>query len=307
MSLFIVLAFTTLGTVTYAWLSVSTTNTIDTLDLGAEGDNYLELSLDGISFNKTINSKDLLGKLKRLDLTDVTSNDGKTIFNRNGTVANANEDYISFDVWVRAKRFDKVYLVDNNINATYENLGSGTAVASRGINWKASNTFLYAPNDIVQAGEYRVYYGDDAVRLGLVERNVNGFYGVNDQRDESELATRIIDPSGDTARGYGEEYGQYDFWKKMRPDQILTIPDVKPDTMYEFTTFREDNMNVAKNDNTIATNLFTSTQPYGDGENEFWKVGKFTVNIWLEGWDADCFDAIYDDLLRVQLSFQVGR
>jgi hypothetical protein len=32
--------------------------------------------------------------------------------------------------------------------------------------------------------------------------------------------------------------------------------------------------------------------------------GEFTVNIWLEGWDGDCFDSIIDDILTIGLQFQ---
>jgi hypothetical protein len=44
-----------------------------------------------------------------------------------------------------------------------------------------------------------------------------------------------------------------------------------------------------------------------DDKNQTYYVGKVTMNIWLEGWDADCFDAILDDVIRIQLKFRAGK
>ncbi|HOH61841.1 MAG TPA: hypothetical protein PK698_05155, partial [Bacilli bacterium] len=35
-----------------------------------------------------------------------------------------------------------------------------------------------------------------------------------------------------------------------------------------------------------------------------WYTGKITVRIWLEGWDAECLNVIFNDHLKVNIQFE---
>lgn len=40
------------------------------------------------------------------------------------------------------------------------------------------------------------------------------------------------------------------------------------------------------------------------GPSNEWYTGKITVRIWLEGWDAECLNVIFNDHLKVNIQFE---
>jgi len=293
-------------TITFAWISLSRNAFIDDLFLGTNNDPNLEISLDGINFTQNITSNELLQFTQDVEMIDITSIDGKTFKNIAGNVIEHTGTMISIPIYVRSRHRSNnmVFLANNNSDATFDNLGEGTAVTSRGVNWRADIGFWNSSDRWVNPGDLLRVYASNAVRISLVEQNINGFYGAIDIRTEDELSRRIVDPSEDAARGFGVMYGAIDFWYRRHGFAITAPP--APDTRF-ITRFMEFNQNVALDDGSLATTLTPTRQFFGDNEFDYWRVGKFIINIWLEGWDADTFDAIYSDQLRIRLQFRLGR
>lgn len=299
-----------LGTATYAWITLSNSGVADGLVLNVNTGEDLQISLDGISYYNNMPGELIAEQLTKLSMQDVTSTNGITFKSGGPTgqgTAVPNRDYVSIDLWFRttaAERF--VFLVDNVSNGVeYDTKRDGTLVVSLGRSWKADLTFVNGAdliNDVVLEGTRNTYYASQAVRIAFVEQvNKDNIY---DTRLSSSLKKVIIDPSEDPLRGYGVSYGALDYISK-RMGRIIEAPAQKPETVYELTKFANNNPYIPLTDNSRIMELIVSEQK--DNKDQTYYVGKVTMNIWLEGWDADCFDAILDDVIRIQLKFRAGK
>lgn len=302
----IVLVF---GTVTYAWLSLSLINNIDGLTLTASSGDELELSFDGIEYYSVLPSSPLEGSVDGIRLYDVTSIDGinfQTGGLREVGVAVPNEHYLSFDLWIRTSQAERDIFLINDVSKEmkFGDKRNGTYFVSKGVSWRSPHTFFNGPliEDTVQAGDIGVYYGHDAIRISIIElQDENNPY---DQRDTEELRAYIYDPSGNPNRGYGSPVGAFSyFFQRTLIYQYL--PTKYPPTSYRLSEMDPHNPYQAlDNESLIATLQETDTK---DLKNRTYYSGKVRINIWVEGWDADAFDAVNDDIIQIQLQFKAAR
>lgn len=290
------------GTVTYAWITIATVNNIEGLSLSASTGDELQISTDGFHFSSTLDTTELQTIFENQSLSDVTTLDGISFYNgglEQISLARANHEYVSFELWFRTTKKEKyVYLINNvSDQVSYDVSMSGTYVVSKGIDWKANTGFLYDVDDYVKQGETRTYYAKDAVRIGFQEVLDQPY----DQRDGSELRTLIFDPTGNPIRGYGASFGAYDYFVNYT-NKHIELPQHIPKTVYHLTKPLEDNPYQADHDDSLITEL----QPTGfytqDGDEIY--QSKVIINIWVEGWDADALDAILKDYIKIQLQFK---
>lgn len=299
-----------LGTVTYAWITMTNKNFLDGLVVNISAGDKLEVSLDGITYYSTLPSDLFTDALAEIQMEDITSFDGETFrASRSGAAGAAipNIDYASLTLWFRTDGAERnVYLVENVSDLVQYDIGmDGTYVVSMGMNWRSDETFVNGPNeidDIVHVGDHNTYYASDAVRISFLEEQIPE--NLLDTRNADDLVQIIVDPSGDPLRGYGVPYGALSYANKKVVHPIQT-PIEKPNVVNELTEFFPHNPYVAMNENSKIMELIE------DGEHtdltKTYYVGKVTLNIWLEGWDADCFDAILRDEIKVQLKFRAGK
>jgi hypothetical protein len=302
----IVLVF---GTVTYAWLSLSLINNIDGLTLTASSGDELELSFDGIEYYSVLPSSPLEGSVDGIRLYDVTSIDGinfQTGGLREVGVAVPNEHYLSFDLWIRTSQAERDIFLINDVSKEmkFGDKRNGTYFVSKGVSWRSPHTFFNGPliEDTVQAGDIGVYYGHDAIRISIIElQDENNPY---DQRDAEELRTYLYDPSGNPNRGYGSPVGAFSyFFQRTLIYQYL--PTQYPPTSYRLSEMDPHNPYQAlDNESLVATLQKTDNK---DIKNRTYYSGKVRINIWVEGWDADAFDAIDKDQIQIQLQFKAAR
>lgn len=302
----IVLVF---GTVTYAWMSLSVINNIDGLTLTASSGDELELSFDGIEYYSVLPSSPLEGSVDGIRLYDVTSIDGinfQTGGLREVGVAVPNEHYLSFDLWIRTSQAERDIFLINDVSKQmkFGDVRNGTYFVSKGVSWRSPHTFFNGPDveDTVQAGDIGIYYGHDAIRISIVElRDENN---PKDQRTDDELRTYIYDPSGNPERGYGSPVGAFSyFFQRTLIYQYL--PSKFPPTSYRLSEMDPHNPYQAlDNESLVATLQETETK---DQKNRTYYTGKVRINIWVEGWDADAFDAVNDDIIQIQLQFKAAR
>src|SRR5690606_13329918 len=125
-------------TVTYAWLSMATSNVVKGLELRTNLGDELEISLDGINYYQSLPTEILINHIGRITLTDITSLDGKN-FNHGikgkDIIAVKNEDYISLSFHFRTSslRAHQVFIANNvSDTVTYENTSNGTFIVSKG-------------------------------------------------------------------------------------------------------------------------------------------------------------------------------
>ena len=306
--IFAVLLF---GTVSYAWFSISTTGVVHNVTLGISSDNKFKISLDGINYYDSISHEDIMKVISNgFELGDVTSFDGKT-FEKGGpsefTLAEKNIDYLSLTLYFRTTAYEKnVYLVEDVSSEAYlDNAVDGTYVISKGINWKADNTFINGEDpkkDIINVGDRDMFYAAEAVRIGFVEKKINE--NKNDDRSEADLNSKIFDLSRKPERGYGTTYGSLDYYNVKHSSNIEPPIDA-PEVVTTLSEFYQYNPYIPLDDNSYILRMIETDKvdPLGDTYYE----GKVEMNIWLEGWDADCFDAIFRDLLTIRLKFKGAR
>ena len=295
----------TFGTVTYAWISLSTVNNIEGLSLSATSGEELLISLDGINYSNNLSAEQLQTIFSDITLNEVTSTDGKT-FSAGGLRSeddvNHDKDYLQFDIWFQTtESTHDVYVVNNVSDSTsYDVSNSGTYVVSRGVSWRSDKDFTYDQlGTMIEKGQEKIYYASDAVRISFVE--LIDEFNESDLRSEEELQSFIFDPSGDKKRGYGKDYGAYSYFVK-KSGYYASIPTTSPDVVYDLTTYDPNNPYQALNENSKALTL-QEIDTLEDETNVY--QGKLRVTLWVEGWDADAFDAIHGDRLKIQLQFKL--
>lgn len=281
-------------TSTFAWVSLANVNSVKDISLFAASSlNYdLDMSVDGINYyssSESIPKEVLLNKVSRVYLKDITTNDGIN-FTRNynsNDVARKNRDYISIDFHFRTtSRYTEVHLSDNIKDVDYNNLPfEGTYIASKGINFESKHTFLYDENHYIKKGEINKFYGKDAMRVAF--------------HNEEQGICKIFDLTGNEHRGFGKPYGALDYLNKATN---LNIEAPKaPNTQYYLSTFSNNNP-YALTDYSLLVTLKKSEE-VNENNKPYYK-GMVTMNVWLEGYDADAFDAIAGDQVKMQFMFR---
>ncbi len=297
----VVFSLTTLVTTTFAWFSIAQSATVGDLELTVTNGGSLLISLDGENYYDNLN-KDLFGDYIKngLVLKDVSTSDLNIFYNSyEGDEAIPNKDYLTFTLYFRCDdaEMDGLYLADNistDVRYNYEvaenNKLKGTYVFSKGVPFKSPVTFQYSETDVMQKGQQGTFYAQDAIRFGFKE------LPFDDEDTRTEFAKVIFDPSANPDRGYGVEYGAFDFIRKYI-DAYIPAPLTTPETVYQLTRYNY-NYYAQNNDS-----LCASFQPRQVG-NKTYYFAKVQVSVWLEGWDADCFDAIYKDSMLLQFYFR---
>jgi hypothetical protein len=295
--------------VTFAWINLGTISNIDGLGITASTGDELEISIDGENFFTRLPSDELEKVFKNIPLMDVTSTDGINFFTGGlSSVEEAipNQQYISFDVWIRTTEAERnIYLINNiSQEIEYDTDRIGTYVVSRGVPWIAKRGFMNGPfvTDWVEMGTLGIYHASESIRISMHEQqdDLNPL-----QADErTELASFIFDPSENPNRGYGKSYGQFSYFFETTRIWV-ELPIVIPEISYRLSEMDPNNPYQAlDNDSMVAT-----LQPTGifDSDDDEYYQGKIKINIWIEGWDADAFNSILGDQLKVQFQFKAAK
>lgn len=303
------LVFMIFGTVTYAWISMASVNTLDGMSLTATSGNELLISIDGIHYDRDLPSIVLDELLNDVHLTDVTSTDGIT-FHRGGLNPNedavSNRDYVSFELWLQTDQPEHaVFLVDNvNQYVSFDTTMSGTYVVSQGVTWKADYTFANGPllSDVVKKNDEYTYFASNAIRISIIEiKDINNSL---DTRESSELRNFIYDPSENEQRGYGVSFGAFSYF--LASSQLdISLPDTLQNVSYHLSTFDPADPFQSIDDESMIAILQPTNVLSPDGK--IYYRGKIVINVWIEGWDADAFNSILNDQIKIQLKFKAGK
>lgn len=300
--------FLLFGTVTYAWITMSTINNIEGLSLTATTASELEISLDGINFGNHIDSDIIEVYFGNPALKDVTSRNGVD-FIRGGLTeygdAVPNQDYMSFELWFRTTRSEHGLYLFNNVSPTvmYDTTAKGTYIVSRGRSWESNVDFLNGNDvgDMVYEGDVNFYYASQAVRISVEE--IIDEDNILDVRNKEDLGVFIYDPSEDESRGYGKPYGAYSYFAQ-HTGVFIQIPTEIPPTSYRLSEMDPMNPYQALDNTSLIAVLQESNLSTPEGKVYY--QGKVRVNIWIEGWDADAFDSIIKDRIKMQLEFKIA-
>lgn len=291
----LVLTASTFVTSTMAWVSLARVNQIEGIWLIATLGDTLEISLDGEHYYEELPKELIIEKFENATLMEVTSVDGMNFsyITEEYQVA-PNKDYLSLEFYFRttSKREREVYLANNiSHEITFEEKRKeGTYVISKGVTYRSPIEYLYDIDDIVKEGEIRTYYASGAIRIATIQ-----------ERIDEETVVKIFDLSGNEKRGYAKPYGAYDYYRRVTNSRI-ELPTEIPNTIYQLSEF--DPLGPFAYDDRSHI-LTLDEEAVFDGETYF--MGKMKMNIWLEGWDADSFDSVVRDRIKIQLQFKAVR
>lgn len=284
-------------------------NNVSGLKFTASSGDELQMSLDGINYFTSLPNSELEKIFANITLIDVTSTDGIN-FTTGGLrpvePAIPNEHYITFDLWIRTARPERsIYLINNLTNtAEYQTNEIGTYVLSQGAVWFAKTGFFNGPTtaDWVEKGSVGKYYSKNAIRIAVIEQvdELNPL----DTRTQSELKHFIFDPSEDPTRGFGVPYGAFSYFFQ-RTRMWVHMPTEIPVVSYRLSQMDPNNPYQALDNESMVANLQETDQV--DHKDRTYYQSKVRISIWIEGWDADAFDAIDRDQLRIQLQFKAAR
>lgn len=287
------LVLITFVTSAYAFLNIANFNLISGIEIGFNSGDYLEVSLDGINYSKEVNPLET----RQMNFVNVTTFDNKR-FDLGPKYleeeAIPNKHYISFDLHFRLlardndRAYDKVFL-GSRINPTYENADNaeGTYAVSRGVRFTSPIDFMYSQDEWIYANSSNTFYAHDALRVGVLneEEDINFIYDISENR----------------SMGFGKTYGAVDYYNRVVYYNQLEVPDRIPDNMiYNLSNYDLGEPEFFLDTNSLVSNLVL------DEEDNYFK-GRITVNVWLEGWDANSFDGIYRDSIKIQLMFIAGK
>lgn len=270
-------------TTTYAWLSLSTVVSVSNIELNAKDSYDLELSLDGINYYEKIPSELILQKLANLKFVDLTSQDGLTFMGlyEGSEAPRANRDYLSLQFHFRTsnRRYTEIHLTNHVKNLDFETKSEGTYIVSRGQSFQNKVDFNYSEDEVIEAGTVRKYYASEAMRVAI--------------NSEDLSVPKIFDLSNNPTRGFGYPFGAIDYFHKN--NNVELIPPNAPLVITEMSEISSE-MPVALTFDSYLLSLKENS------ETNYYE-GMIEINIWLEGWDADAFDAILKDLIKIQFEF----
>lgn len=293
-------------TVTFAWINLGTISNIDGLGITASSGSELEISIDGENYSSELPSiliQDLIGEMKLYDVTTLDGINFQTGGFRDVADAIPNEHYLTFDLWFRTIKNEKNLYLINNVKdlVTFDSNMPGTYVISRGVFWVAPVSFLNGPNvqDLVEKGDLGVYYGSDTIRISVIE--LNDDTNPMDLRTEDELKRFIYDPSENFDRGYGKLYGAYNYFFQTAQYWMDTPREIQQ-ASYRLSEFDPNNPYQALDNESMVGQMIETEDINIDGKTYY--RTKVRINIWIEGWDADTFDAVDKDVVKIQLQFK---
>ena len=300
-SVFTVLyAFLALSQATFAWIILQDELMLDNAELGVISESNFYVSVDGENFSHSITNEELSKVLKSRKLNDITSIDGINFYEKDDNIKlKPRDNYISFPLWFKtSEKVNGLFLVDNVTNkinydvATTENV-DGTFVVSKGYNWTTDLDFDYGEKK-VKSGDVLFCEASNAVRIGIIEADLDEKFGVN---KKNNLRTIIFDPTENPDLGFGVKTGAFNYYNKKRKENIK-VPDIMPNTLNSLSYF--ENPYETRDDSYICATF----QEVKDEKGVPYYYTKIIVNIWVEGWDADCLDGILYDNVLIQLKFR---
>lgn len=318
----ILLTVVALGNSIYAWFALSNTNIVGEFQLDVRADAGLEISLDGVNWYSELSPEQISNEIGNLlDLKSITSTNGKDFKKVDDTLKNElistdeddiNTSFISIQMWFRTTNpIDDVdysiFLANKNDDATYQIGGDGTWIASKGIQWTPDVEF---ENEEDVLGTTDTYYASECVRMSFVNLNVlnefeTGHSGVM-KLGTADTYGKIFDLTKNADRGYNYDFGQIKYYlaKKGFTHEEIIEADEAPTVVRNLSTY-DNNGNAQNNNSEIVKLTHLSGETLSGVSYE--SIGAVQLNIWLEGWDADCFDAVLKDSIKIQLAFRLSK
>ncbi len=311
----LVLTVVALGTTTFAWFSLSTVANISNITGEVTAGEGIEVRLYGEYGASGVYATDWKANLSETDvkdfidtifanqeLTAVTTADGVAykqmaataggLLHLNGN-AEANVDYLKFEVQFRSQNIVDVgllsleFVIDENNPKVF----SPDGAAYVQVDGESAGNL---PVETHAAYAARVSFGQTESGTYVVRSfQLPGDIDVNSAGDAVEGNTFMTGSTPIAA-------GQWEYLTVSKGLQIFANATASDPIESPFTgiTFLKADEN---DDSTALEALVIPVATDNSGMFE----GSVDVRIWIEGWDADAYDAIYATVLNVSLTFGI--
>lgn len=289
---------------TFAWFTTNRTPSLGGVDLNVgSGTDGLLVSLDGSKFSEKLTSEDLYkalngnttaDKFEKVTMMPVTTKDGVAFTEKDGTTAvtydgaQTDNKFLQLKLYFRSNKEYEVFLFngkeDKDAAAEADKTASIVAKGNAPIysTVKAWDDFI-ANKYTVEA----ISKGDTlAARAANAARVSFQLKGAADAKVWAPHEENAEDPAGFYLGNLANDYIDHMYGNTP----ATTVPTMS------YTTTKSvagdgytANAGVFKLVDTTATDGFYTAE--------------VTINIWLEGWDGDCFNAVMKDVFTVNLNF----
>lgn len=286
-------AVISLGASTYAWFVLSDEADVEAFTGTVTAASGIEISITNYD-NKTEPSEWFVGLLTTNDITDfvnyeftkfdaVTSADGKTFKDIKGlgVEKSAKKSFIAFNLWFRAPKDCQVNLTEILLTTTgssQKNIDQGFTLSAKDGQDPAQSVDV-GLNDLV---EFKV---EDAARISFVSSGEELKYIYQNNAAPSTVAT----VEGQTYKaGYSgnslnfdTEHGAFEYYqnktnssltKQTAPTTVKTLLEINNDALIALDADKADYV---------------------------------TVYVWIEGFDGECINYIFNQTLSVDFKFSL--
>lgn len=268
-----------LGTSTYAWLVVSKTTTVGTIEAQVKaGDGSIEISKNGQDgWKNNLSEDDFATELAGFNFGDATydGTDFKSIkFNLSGETPSTSLEAIT------DKKASGILVLE-----FYVRLNADSQEGSKALKLDLGNSALATSGNKSWTPDLDVT--DDA----NIKENVST------EAFEVANAARIMIE-------YGNEAAKI-FENNKEALQTKTATTGAMGYLKARTGIPADGTGIEENTGTYETQSFDVTTPVELGTVSKETATKVTVTVWLEGFDKDCINALYNQMLQIKLALAI--
>ena len=308
------LVFIALGASTFAWFTLADSAQVTDVQINVSSGTGLEIALeeDGVYKSKWTTSE-LEEFIGDITLSDLNSTDGVNFknFAKEDVVFETGENkvnsFIEITFYFKGQPSVSnvenvgVYLINHQKTATFNNKpNNGTFLVSKGVESKADAAYTDINGSSVAVDATQKYFAANATMVsfqdnGLASNNVKlyDFNAVAGSNYNDGFATDA-GTNGANLKGAASYY-----YHKNEVNPGVGATRLTPSG--ELTTFTNTS-NVDQPDN--QNSLICTMTPESEGSRIY--KGSVKIRIWVEGFDADCFNSILADIIVTQFEFKLG-
>lgn len=265
------LAITAMSTTTYAWYTMSSTASINDFDLNISGGDGIVLSTDNVEFSETITITPGSAFL----LKPVTTLDGTNFKSQSGGVEA--DGYFATTIYAKTNSSE-------NVNIYLEETSNITG---------SDKQFTPLKKFTITNGENKEYGpGSDNSTIAVNPANA-AYYSIQGVNEASQaLYSGVIapTPTGNDLGGLANQ---------------VTVQNASDLTKYASIAYYNAIMSTKitrESLPTAAPTTYTTQQVISSvkaGETSTTII----IRVWLDGWDADCFDAVMSNKITTKIVF----
>lgn len=281
----VVLTVGALGTTTFAWFTLTSTANVQPFEAEVVSETGIEISLDDTA-NDGVWVTQLTPAMiqayieaniaSEFAFNQVTSPDGYNFELLGGNAAL--DGFLEIGIQIRSNDATAINLTDIGLSST-------------GVNWTADVDFTDQNGTARSVGYNANFFAANSARVSVYDNYASAVQGVYElpAGDGSSVAQNTV--LGGLTNETAPADGQRSYYLAKTTNEPVGYDDV---------TVPATSPSDAVDD--LAATMIDSTDPSFEDFGSVYS-GYITIRVWLEGWDADMFNAIFADTLT--LSFQL--